>query len=146
MTAPSGTRAPRRGTRRLAAPAGAAALALAAAVALTLTEDGASPVPTAVQVQAVHRALHDIDAQCPGAGKDPVDAQSRVQGDVETIVAFAQRYPDAAFPFPIDQETGRTQSLLLVARQAMRTCAPALASRLNLALPQRLRDTVRNGT
>ncbi len=104
----------------------------------------AAPSPTAtplllsaVEVQGVHDALHDIDTRCqPGRnGGNPLEH------DADVILVFAQRYPDVRFP--IDDETGRTLSLLLTARQGLQGCAPATAARIDAALPPiyRLRPT-----
>ncbi|AWK76806.1 hypothetical protein CBI38_35960 (plasmid) [Rhodococcus oxybenzonivorans] len=49
-------------------------------------------------------------------------AQRRIESDVDLLVAFARAYPDASFP--IDDETGRSLGLLLIARKEMQVCAP----------------------
>ena len=92
--------------------------------------------PPSAQVRPVHEALHDIDAVC--RAKDKSARQTTLTRDVDTIIEFSRRYPDARFP--IDDETGTTLSLLLVTRQSMRTCAPALATRVDGALPPDFRD------
>ncbi|MFF4728744.1 hypothetical protein ACFY3M_25990 [Streptomyces mirabilis] len=57
---------------------------------------------------------------------------------------LSRRYPDARFP--IDDETGTTLSLLLVTRQSMRDCAPALAVHVDRALPSDYRDAGLTGS
>lgn len=92
--------------------------------------------PPAAEVRPVHGALHDLDARCkPGASSK---VQIGLARDADRIVAFARRYPNARFP--IDDETGSTLSLLLVARQSLRTCAPAAAATVDGALPPQYRD------
>ncbi|MFF7643867.1 hypothetical protein [Streptomyces canus] len=92
--------------------------------------------PPAVDVRRVHNALHDIDARCGTAvsGK----ARAELEGDADTVTAFARRYPDASFR--VDDETGTTLSLLLVVRQGLRDCAPTATARVNQALPPEYRD------
>lgn len=63
--------------------------------------------------------------------------RSRLDRDVDAVLAFAQRYPEATFP--IDDETGRSLTLLFTTRQALRTCAPAAAARVDRAMPQQYR-------
>ena len=96
----------------------------------------ASVTPPTAQVRPVHEALHDIDARCRAEGGDA--EQTALTRHVDTIIDFSRRYPDARFP--IDDETGRTLSLLLVTRQSLRDCAPALAARVDRALPPDFRD------
>lgn len=115
-------------------------------VAILSPRTGEDPAPTAAsgptaapvllpaaEVQDVHDALHDIDSRCqPGrVGGNEVDR------DADVILGFAQRYPDAIFP--VDDETGRTLSLLLTARQGLQICADATADRIDRALPPRYR-------
>lgn len=97
---------------------------------------GSAANPPAGDVRHVHDALHDIDTQCQNPAS--ATAGARLAHDTDIILTFAQRYPDATFP--IDDETGRTLSLLLVARKALSTCAPTEASRVNQSLPPRYRD------
>ncbi|WP_033309277.1 hypothetical protein RFN58_35595 [Streptomyces iakyrus] len=92
--------------------------------------------PPSAQVRPVHEALHDIDTRC--RAKDKSASQTSLTRDVDTIIEFSRRYPDARFP--IDDETGTTLSLLLVTSQSMRTCAPALVTRVDGALPPDFRD------
>ncbi|MBP0456040.1 hypothetical protein [Streptomyces montanisoli] len=94
------------------------------------------PIAPTPQVRPVHQALHDIGAKCPpDAGSSSATSLTR---DVDRILAFAHAYPHARFA--VDDETGSTLSLLLVTRQAMRTCAPAEAGRVNQALPVAYRE------
>ena len=86
-------------------------------------------------VRRVHRALHAIGRICPPG--DPVDRTGQVRPSVQAIVDFARTYPDAGFP--IDDETGNTVSLLVAVRYSLRACSPALAERVNEALPLRYR-------
>ena len=96
----------------------------------------AAVTPPAAQVRPVHEALHDIDSRCRAKSGDV--EQTALTRDVDTIIDFSRRYPDARFP--IDDETGRTLSLLLVTRQSLRDCVPALAARVDGVLPSDLRD------
>ena len=97
-----------------------------------------STLLTAAQTADVHDALHDLDARCTRASTP--GATQAIAHDTDVIVAFSERYPDAVFP--IDDETGRTLSLLLVARQSLRRCAPYLVSRIDALLPFDLRSSV----
>ncbi|MFF9136699.1 hypothetical protein ACF09G_03885 [Streptomyces albogriseolus] len=106
------------------------------AATMTPSATAASVTPPAAQVRPVHEALHDIDARCRAKGEG--GKQTSLTRDIDTIIDFSRRYPDARFP--IDDETGSTLSLLLVARQSMRDCAPALAARVDRALPSDFRD------
>lgn len=99
----------------------------------TTNTNPTTPPPAAVR--RVHAVLHHIGHTCkPSIG---TRAQHELMGDVQTLVAFAHRYPAARFR--IDDENAQTVSLLLVARQALQTCAPAAAAAANRALPVDLR-------
>lgn len=109
-----------------------------------VSDDGPPPlasVPTAntpaqAEVQPIHDALHDIAARCrPGA---VADDPARVTRDTDVIRSFARRHPDVAFP--IDDERGTTLSLLLVTRQALADCSPALAAAVDEELPTEYRS------
>ncbi len=92
--------------------------------------------PPAVEVKQIHDTLDDIAARCtPNA--DP-DAQRHLDQDVDVILAFAGRHPNAEFP--MDDETGHTLSLLLATRDDLSHCAPAAAARVNAALPAQFRQ------
>lgn len=93
---------------------------------------GASPFgPTSTapagEVMVVHEALHDIGAQCLATDPD----LGVIAADVDRIIEFSQRYPVGRFP--IDDETATASSLLLVAREAVKTCALAEVDRLDAA-------------
>jgi len=93
-------------------------------------------------VRRIHAALHDMGARCKS---DPDAASERQIGhDVDQLITFARNYPDARFI--VDDENGRSLDLLLIARDEMRTCAPAAAARANLALPAQLRTPSRTPT
>ncbi|MFF6829845.1 hypothetical protein [Streptomyces longwoodensis] len=144
---------PRRG-QGLLLSAGAATVALAfviaAVVALRDGSDGgsrsaatarpsataAAVTPPGTQVRPVHEALHGIDAIC--RTKSGRVKQASLARAADTVIDFSRRYPNARFP--IDDETGTTLSLLLVTRQGLRDCAPALAARVDRALPPDFRD------
>ena len=91
------------------------------------------------EVNRIHAALHDIGARCGPAAADPATLQ-QLAADVEVIVSFAQRYPDALFT--IDDETGRSLSLLLVARDETAICAPVASQRADSALPAQFRAPI----
>ena len=97
-------------------------------------EPSSSAPPAAVQ--QIHDALHGLGDQCEPVRSDR--SKPSINRDVTTILAFAQRYPEGRFP--IDDETGSVLSLLLVARDALRSCEPAEAARVNKALPPGFRD------
>jgi hypothetical protein len=84
------------------------------------------------EVNRVHAALHDIGARCGATVADPA-TQQYLAADAEVIVTFAERYPDALFT--VDDETGRALSLLFVARDELRICAPEASQRADLAIP-----------
>lgn len=131
-----------------AALAGVLVLAGALAVALprstpTAAAGGADsagstpgqPVP-ATQVQRVHSALHDMGTRCTPSAD--VAAQHRIGTDVDLLIGFARRYPDARFS--VDGEDGQALDLLLIAATEMRGCAPAAARRAEQALPPRFQS------
>lgn len=88
------------------------------------------------QVTELHKALHDLDTACSKGRTDTT--QQAVARDTQVIVEFAKRYPNAVFP--IDDETGRTLSLLIVTRQTLRRCAPQLVAPVDALLPSDLRS------
>lgn len=85
----------------------------------------------AAKVQQIHRALHALGKICKSP--DATNQTALARPSVEAIVDFARRYPNARFA--IDDETGTTVALLLVAREALRTCAPALIPQISQTLP-----------
>lgn len=93
-----------------------------------------SPAPSA-EVDRVHGALHTIASQCR-TGIDEASRQ-RMNQDVQLMIEFSRRYPDARFR--IDDETGRPEGLLLVARNALERCAPEAAAKADSALPPEFR-------
>ena len=98
----------------------------------TLTPVAAPPA----EVDRIHAALHEMGAVCT---RDADEAtQVRIETAVDLLVEFALRYPNATFQ--IDDETGRSLGLLLVARNEMQVCAPRAAARANAALPSQYRD------
>ncbi|GAA1219387.1 hypothetical protein GCM10009665_06840 [Kitasatospora nipponensis] len=86
-------------------------------------------------MQRVHDAMHDIADHC--APQTGATARPELAHDAQVIVAFAQRYPNATFP--VDDETGRTLSLLLATRQDLGRCEPEAAARVDQALPPQFR-------
>jgi len=152
-TAPSG---PRRRTLVILG-VGATILLLAAVIALAASR-GRSPSPADVSatglgaptdttyptaptadVQRIHTALHDMGARCTLRADRA--AQAQIGRDVDELISFAARYPDARFT--VDGENGRALDLLLIARDEMSACAPAAAARANQALPAQFRATPR---
>ena len=107
----------------------------AAVVPSAQSPEPRSSAPPA-QVEGVHQALHSLGDQCEPVRSDR--SKPSINRDVNTILAFARRYPEGRFP--IDDETGSVLSLLLVARDALRPCEPAEASRVDRALPAEFRD------
>lgn len=97
---------------------------------------GSAAQPTAAEVREIHMILHRLETTCAQSGRSPA-ARGQLDGDVATIVAFADTYPEARFQ--VDDESGSALSLLLVAREATRQCAPAASRTLDDVLPERLR-------
>ncbi|GHF12657.1 hypothetical protein GCM10011600_11800 [Pseudolysinimonas yzui] len=91
------------------------------------TPFGPTSEASAGEVEIIHEALHDIGAQC--AETDP-DLRA-IAAHVDRIIEFSQRYPVGRFP--IDDETATASSLLLVTREAVKTCAPAEVARIDAA-------------
>lgn len=91
----------------------------------------------AAEVQQIHRALHALGKICKLP--DATNQTALARPSVEAIVDFARRYPNARFA--IDDETGTTVALLLVAREALRTCAPSLIPQISRTLPSRYQST-----
>lgn len=135
--------AARRGapSRRLTAALGlglGALVALGAVLGPRLGETAAQP--TTAEVDDVHAVLHRLEKTCARSRSSPA-ARTRLDRDVATILAFSRAYPEARFQ--IDDESGRTLSLLLVAREATRRCVPEASARLDAALPERYRTGTR---
>lgn len=96
---------------------------------LTLPRPNETAPPA--QVAEIHRALHTLGRVCrPGADTDQT---SRAQQPVAVILDFARRHPNVSFP--IHDETGTTLSLLFVARDSVRSCAPSLMARIERLIP-----------
>jgi hypothetical protein len=93
--------------------------------------------PAAREVERVHAILHRLERTCARNRRSGA-ARARLERDVDTILAFTAAYPEARFP--IDDESGSAPSLLLVAREATRRCAPAASQRLEQALPEQFRN------
>ena len=99
--------------------------------------DTTGPSVPSSEVQRIHTALHDMGARCtPGANSAD---RRQIGRDVDLLITFARTYPDARFT--IDDENGQALDLLLIARDEMRTCAPAAAARANQALPAEFRTS-----
>lgn len=107
------------------------------ATGLGAPADTTYPTAPTADVQRIHTALHDMGARCTPAA-DPA-AQAQIGHDVDELITFAARYPDARFT--VDGEDGQALNLLLIARDEMGTCAPAAAARANHALPPQYRAT-----
>lgn len=132
----------RRGpSRRLTVALALVIAGLIALGAILAARGGESAAqPTAAEVGEVHAILHRLDRTCARSGRSP-QARKELDRNVGTILAFARAYPEARFT--IDDESGTALSLLLVAREATRPCAPAASRRLDSALPQRFRTSTR---
>lgn len=107
----------------------------AAVASVPRRTEGFSKAPAA-EVQRVHAALHDIGRWCES--RADLRAPRRLARAADVILIFARRYPKARFS--IDDETGSTLSLLLVARYELRNCAPTDAARVDGVLPPKVRD------
>jgi hypothetical protein len=98
----------------------------------------ASPTMSAAPVRAVrmvHHTLHALNQTCQPHTKHRLRRATR---EGRTILRFAKRYPAARFP--IHDETGTAVELLMVTREALRTCAPTLVPTINTELPRRFQD------
>lgn len=95
----------------------------------TLPRPAERAAPSAVR--PVHQALHTLGKVCT-EDADPVQATA-VGSAVDVILRFARRNPDVRFP--IHDEVGTTPSLLFVARDSVRTCAPWLTDRIERLVP-----------
>ena len=91
-----------------------------------------TPAPPA-QVRRVHEAMHDIAARCQPGVSAGEDTRRELDRDVDVILDFARGFPDTRLQ--IDDESGRTLSLLLGVRDDLRRCAPAVAARLDPVIP-----------
>lgn len=85
----------------------------------------------------IHRALHGLGKICKP--DDTTVRTARARPPVKAILSFARRYPNVSFA--IDDETGTTVTLLMVTREALRTCAPSLMAQVNQSLPPEYRST-----
>lgn len=92
---------------------------------------------TRAQTADVHHDLHVIARVCGPGSRD----RSRLVADpASTILRFARRWPDARFP--IHDEVGTSVSLLMVTREALKSCAPRWSRAANLELPTQYRSPV----
>lgn len=132
----------RRWLRALSAVAALTLVALALLTAGLVVERSRSTAsaraadPSGEEVRRVHAVLHEIEQSCSGGPADS-RAGERLEANADVLVRFARKYPRARFP--IDDESGRALSLLLVAREALLPCAPAAAARVDEALPEEYR-------
>ena len=101
-----------------------------------------SPAPKEVDI--IHAALHDIGSRCRPSTRLSSDAQEELAKDVDDIVSFARRHPDARFP--IDDECGTALSLLFETRDELRVCSPRQAARIDQEMPAEFRDSTRSET
>ena len=95
----------------------------------TLPRPAERAAPSAVR--PVHQALHTLGKVCT-EDADPVQATA-VGPAVDVILRFARRNPDVRFP--IHDEVGTTPSLLFVARDSVRQCAPRFIGRIERLIP-----------
>ena len=86
-------------------------------------------------VRPVHQALHTLGKVCTGDA-DPTQATA-VGPAVDVILRFARRNPDVRFP--IHDEVGTVPSLLFVARDSVRQCAPQFIGRIDRLIPAEYR-------
>ena len=82
-------------------------------------------------VRPVHRALHTPGEVCPPDAD--LDRSTAAESAVDVILRFARRQPDVRFP--IHDEVDTTPSLLFVARDSVRSCAPWLTARIERLIP-----------
>ena len=85
----------------------------------------------AAAVNPVHRAPHILGRVCRPGGD--TDRTSRARGPVNVMLACARQFPNVSFP--VHDETGTTLSLLFVARDEVRDCAPALTAQVERLIP-----------
>ena len=110
-------------------PSGDVAIVARSPQNLTMPRPEQTAPPSAVR--PVHRALHALGRLC--ASEKRTGQAQLAQPPVTVIIAFARRYPNVSFP--IHAETGTTLSLLFVARDSVRSCAPSLAARVERLIP-----------
>ncbi|PZQ91451.1 MAG: hypothetical protein DI534_00190 [Leifsonia xyli] len=84
-------------------------------------------------IQVAHESLHAIGAECLRTDPNP----DVIDSSVNAIVDFARRFPVGRFP--IDDETATGETLLLVTRSAVTTCAPWAVSTIDAELPGDMR-------
>lgn len=87
-----------------------------------------APLPA---VRRLHRAVHTLGRSC--TPRSSTEETTRARRSVGAILDFARRYPTVRFR--IDDEIGTTLSLLFVARDAVRPCAPDLVPSLERLIP-----------
>lgn len=87
------------------------------------------------EVADVHRALHQFGRACAETGGTP-DPRAAA-GPLRVIEDFAAKYPNAGFL--MDDESGTTFALLIVARNLLETCDPSRLPEIDALLPARYR-------
>ncbi len=108
-------------------------------VLAAVESDGGSrtaSAPGTAEIRRIHATLHAIDRVCTRAHIDPA-TRRLLERDARMFARFARTYPQARFQ--IDDEDARPVSMLLVAREALRRCAPGAAAIVDAALPANMR-------
>jgi len=95
-----------------------------------------SAAPCAAAIRRVHVTMHAIDSACSGM-RPALRQTGRLVRDAHKLADFARAYPRAQFR--IDDEDARAISVLLVARETLKTCAPRAAVIVDGALPAGMR-------
>lgn len=90
-------------------------------------------VPGGVE-REVHARLHALPRDCNRgrAGKESLRQTTR------SFIRYYRQYPSGRYRLQIDGESGTMLSALLVVREELLTCAPALAREITAVLPRNL--------
>lgn len=90
------------------------------------------------EVEAPHQALHDLTRACkrPMTQGPPGTPQS-VSAPLRIIEDFASRHPNAGFV--VDDGSATTLTLLIVVRNELEACIPALIPRIDALIPAQYR-------
>lgn len=87
------------------------------------------------EVEAPHQALHDLTRAC----KRPLTQGTppSVSAPLRIIEDFASRHPNAGFV--VDDGSATTLTLLIVVRNELEACIPALIPRIDALIPAQYR-------
>lgn len=90
------------------------------------------------EVEAPHQALHDLTRACKRPMKQgPPGTPPSVSAPLRIIEDFASRHPNAGFV--VDDGSATTLTLLIVVRNELEACIPALIPRIDALIPAQYR-------